>query len=118
MSRSGKSGSRVNMLQTSQHLVMDKSKSHGLTTKDHDSTNASTLLQLGGGNHSMLSGMHIDASVVLTDFAAAHPSAYLSREDTSEVERQNINTNAEYGEAIDFYLRELETQFSTTDCLL
>ncbi len=36
--------------------------------------------------------------VVLNDFAASHPSMHLSRQTTGEVERQNINVNAEYGD--------------------
>ena len=34
-----------------------------------------------------------------------HPTAHLSRKETSEVERQNINVNVEYGREIDVYLR-------------
>lgn len=60
----------------------------------------------------------MDASTILSDFAACHPSANLSRKDTTEVERQNININQEYGDSIDLYMRELEKQFVTTDCLL
>jgi hypothetical protein len=35
--------------------------------------------------------------LVLSDFAASHPSMHLSRAETQEVERQNINVNVEYG---------------------
>ena len=50
----------------------------------------------------------IDQNMVLSDFAMAHPSAHLSRETTTEIERQNINVNTEYGESIMTYIRELE----------
>jgi len=56
--------------------------------------------------------------MILSDFAMAHPSAHLSRETTSEIERQNINVNAEYGESIMTYTRELELQFLTDNCLM
>jgi len=42
----------------------------------------------------------IDTNMVLSDFSMTHPSANLSREATTEIERQNINVNAEYGESI------------------
>lgn len=60
----------------------------------------------------------IETSAILSDFAATHPSAHLSRKETTEVERQNININHEYGDSIDLYMRELEKQFSTKDFLL
>lgn len=50
----------------------------------------------------------IDNDMVLTDFASAHPSAHLSREETNEIQRQNINVNHEYGESIMSYMRQLE----------
>ena len=42
----------------------------------------------------------------------------MSRSDTTEVERQNINVNVEYGDSIAKYMRELEVQFLTDDCLI
>lgn len=42
----------------------------------------------------------IDAQMVKHDFAMSHPSANLSRETSTEIERQNINVNKEYGDAI------------------
>ena len=59
----------------------------------------------------------IDQNMVLSDFALAHPSAHLSRETTTEIGRQNINVNAEYGESIMSYTRELEMQHLTEDSL-
>lgn len=47
-----------------------------------------------------------------------HPTAHLSRKETSEVERQNINVNVEYGREIDVYLRQLENQNLTDNSLL
>jgi len=47
----------------------------------------------------------IDTNMILSDFAMAHPSTHLSRETTTEVQRQNINVNAEYGESIMTYTR-------------
>ena len=60
----------------------------------------------------------IDVNMVLSDFSMAHPSNHLSRETTTEIERQNINVNAEYGESIMAYTRELELQFLTNDSLM
>lgn len=37
-----------------------------------------------------------------------HPSAHLSRQETKEIERQNINIKAEYSDQIDTYTRQLE----------
>ena len=50
----------------------------------------------------------IDTNMILSDFAQVHPSAHLSRETTTEVQRQNINVNTEYGESIMTYTRQLE----------
>ena len=36
---------------------------------------------------------------------------------TSDVDRQNINVNSDYGQAIDKYMRQLEEQTLTTDSL-
>ena len=47
----------------------------------------------------------------------AHPSAHL-RGTTSEIERQNINVNVEYGESILDYTREQELLFLTDDSLM
>lgn len=37
-----------------------------------------------------------------------HPSLHLSRKETTDIQRQNVNLRMEYSESIDFYLRELE----------
>jgi hypothetical protein len=37
-----------------------------------------------------------------------HPSRHLSRKDTNDIQRQNINVRMEYSGSIDFYMRELE----------
>jgi len=42
---------------------------------------------------------------------------HISRQSTSEVERQNINVKVEYGDQIDLYMRELEQLYQTTNCL-
>ena len=49
--------------------------------------------------------------------ADSHPSKYLSREHTTEVQRQNINVRADYAEDIDKYLRNLELSYETHGCL-
>ena len=49
--------------------------------------------------------------------ADSHPSKYLSRETTNEVQRQNINVRADLAEDIDKYLRMLETDYDSTGCL-
>lgn len=68
---------------------------------------ADTTLVSSTGNEKPnfnLSQQHI----ILADFSNTHPSAHLSRKETTEVERQNININAEYGREIDLYMRQLE----------
>ena len=60
----------------------------------------------------------IDQSSVLSDFKNSHPTMFVSRQLTTEVERQNINVNVEYGESIANYMRELELQHLTEDCLI
>ena len=49
----------------------------------------------------------------LQDFWASHPTMHLSRTDTTEVDRQNINVKVEYGNQIDLYMRELEQLYQT-----
>ena len=46
-----------------------------------------------------------------------HPSRHL-RGSTTEIERQNININAEYGSSILNCLREIELQFLTNESLI
>ena len=60
----------------------------------------------------------IDQNMILSDFALTHPSNHLSREHTTEIQRQNINVNVEYGDSIMTYMRELELQFLTGNCLM
>jgi hypothetical protein len=55
---------------------------------------------------------------VFSDFKNSHPTMFVSRQLTTEVERQNINVNVEYGESIANYMRELELQHLTEDCLI
>jgi hypothetical protein len=50
-------------------------------------------------------------------FSHHHPSKHLSRETTTEIERQNINVNSDLAADIDKYLREIEKQNDTSDCL-
>ena len=47
----------------------------------------------------------------------SHPSAMLSRIETTEVERQNINILVEYSEQIDLYTRQLEKIYLTENSL-
>lgn len=47
----------------------------------------------------------------------SHPSKYLSRELTTEVQRQNINVRADLAEDIDKYLRMLENTYDSSGCL-
>jgi len=48
-------------------------------------------------------------NILLSDFNADnHPSAMLSRKETTEIERQNINVKVEYSEQIELYTRQLE----------
>ena len=46
-----------------------------------------------------------------------HPSRHLSRETTTDVDRQNINVRSELGHDIDRYLRKMETTFDSRNCL-
>ena len=41
----------------------------------------------------------------------------MSRKETTEVDRQNINIQVEYGEDIELYMRELEDIYITENCL-
>lgn len=38
---------------------------------------------------------------------------HLSRDETTEIERQNLNVKIEYGVQIDLYMRELESLYQT-----
>ena len=49
--------------------------------------------------------------------ADSHPSKYLSRELTTEIQRQNINVRADLAEDVDKYLRNLELEYSSSGCL-
>jgi cyclin A len=70
------------------------------------------------GNQAEKSGVNLSQHhIILSDFSSTHPSAHLSRKETTEVERQNININAEYGREIDFYMRQLEVQYLTDNSL-
>jgi len=60
----------------------------------------------------------IEKSAILSDFNASHPTLLMSRQNSTEVERQNINVNVEYGDSIAKYMRDLEVQFLTDDCLI
>lgn len=51
------------------------------------------------------------------DFSLSHPSAQLSRLETTEIDRQNINIKVEYGESIELYTRQLEEIYITENCL-
>lgn len=52
-----------------------------------------------------------DASLhkaVTQSFISEHPTINMSRAETTEIERQNINTKVEYSEKIEAYTRQLE----------
>ena len=49
---------------------------------------------------------------------SSHPSINLSRQTTTDVERQNINVRHDLADDIDKYLREMELQHDTTGCLI
>lgn len=65
----------------------------------------------------MLQSATATSNILLSDFSASHPSALLSRKDTTEFERQNINIHVEYSECIETYTRQLEQQYLTENCL-
>jgi len=46
-----------------------------------------------------------------------HPSRFLSRATTTDVERQNINIKHDLADDIDRYLRKFEKTIDTTNCL-
>lgn len=60
----------------------------------------------------------IDTNMVFSQFSLNHPSLGLSRKTTTEIERQNINVNAEYGDSIMEYTRSLEQENLTENCLI
>lgn len=74
----------------------------------HDSTQV---------NSSILQSATATSHILLSDFSSSHPSALLSRKETSEFERQNINIQVEYSESIETYTRQLEQQYVTENCL-
>lgn len=47
----------------------------------------------------------------------SHPSRHLSRAETTDFERQNINVRHELKDDVDAYLRQLEKQHDTSNCL-
>lgn len=86
------------------HLVATD-KNHLTITKGDTSTQMNSSIFQSGLQPSFL------------DFSLSHPSALLSRLETNEVERQNINIKAEYGESIELYTRQLEATYLTENCL-
>jgi len=46
-----------------------------------------------------------------------HPTRDMSRQETTDVQRQNINVRAELGDDVENYLRIREQEFDTRDCL-
>lgn len=55
---------------------------------------------------------------IFEGLSVAHPSLHLSRETTTEIQRQNINVNTEYGQSIMEYTRMLELNFLTENSLM
>ena len=60
-------------------------------------------------NSALLAGQVMNGSL--------HPSRALSRKDTTDEQRQNINVRHELNEDIDKYLRWYEEQVDVQDCL-
>ena len=67
-------------------------------------TDASHALTSAANYYNALS----NTQIVLSQFTDAHPSIHLSRLDTTDIERQNINLTTEYGDQIVNYLKQLE----------
>lgn len=88
------------------HLVPQK-KPYQSATMD-----TSTMVNSSLAHHSA-----VTLSQVITDFSLQHPTALLSREKTTDVERQNLNVEAEYAEHIELYTRQLEQTYNTENCL-
>lgn len=57
-------------------------------------------------------------NIIISELAVPHPSYYLSRKSTSEIQRQNINIKDEYGESIMKYTKQLEQNFLTDNNLM
>lgn len=57
-------------------------------------------------------------NINVESLAVPHPSMGLSRETTTEIQRQNINVNEEYGDAIMDYTKDLECTFLTNNSLM
>ena len=60
----------------------------------------------------------INNNINIDSLAVPHPSLGLSRKTTTEIQRQNINVNAEYGDAIMDYTKKLECDFLTNNSLM
>lgn len=98
----------LDMSQTSDmgsHLVT-ADKQHLTITKGDTSTQLNSSMLQSGLQNSFF------------DFSLSHPSAQLSRQETTEIERQNINIRVEYGESIELYSRMLEEVYETGNCLV
>lgn len=96
-------------------MVLSSEFHEGIQSSEHCNLGESTLASAHA--HISESAM-IDTGAIAADFALAHPSLHLSRESTTEIGRQNINVDVEYGESIMEYTREQETKFLTTECLI
>jgi cyclin-A len=76
-------------------------------------TDASHIFGSATNYHNALSS----AQIVLSQFSDAHPSFHLSRLETTDTERQNINIQTEYGDQIVSYLKQLELNHLTQNFL-
>lgn len=100
---------------TSQHVTQAHTGEH---QQDHSNTSGTQHFVFGSSKNEQSSSLqNVVQELEISDHALVHPSMHLSRKSTSDVDRQNINVKVEYGESIDLYMRELEMQNLTQDCL-
>jgi hypothetical protein len=84
------------LVQQQSNSSVDKKHFSAATVNNQDSTQINSSIF-----HSAISTYN-----VLSDFNTDnHPSAMLSRKETTEIERQNINIKVEYSESIEIYTR-------------
>lgn len=99
----------VHMTEELQPSELQIGDSSNYTFNNEESKNSTTAIVSASNG--------VESSSVFSDLKSTHPTLGMSRQLTTEVERQNINVNVEYGDSIANYMRELEVQHLTEDSL-
>lgn len=97
------------------HLIQPSSTSLDKKAQLQSSMNQDSSTMI---NSSLLHSATGAVSQVISEFSMQHPTLMLPRDSTHDVERQNLNLQAEYADHIDQYTRQLESQYTTEQCLL